>query len=848
MTPPPLPQGDLSNTTSTSNSSENGNGNSDNASDTVQAAAEELRELHLRQAPEVDDDVGAASRATNGGAAQLPLPLPPHALSLSDPRPHLPCPFTVLQGIPGDGMANTIDSAPLMECHGGGSGSGNANSRRGSAVVPTLAIAEVVEEEEEEEDDEPEEKIETSASRQDGDGGDSTAEDIAADAGADDIDDDDEKLEERASAAMAAATEAESTSTPQQSQSQQRQRPRSRSFEAMAVLENEAHRTTEGGLHLPIPPSLGISAHLPPLVPAPAPARARAEPPSTRARDPSDTSTTTSTKVDGDPSSPSSPSSPNVNLSRAERRAVRAWEVECRERERRQREETLLELRQRQITTASFANTNTAATTGNRNADGNVDGNADVDNAVGNEDNTPTLRSHNVGSDEFPYARNGRLAVFASLPTRSEGGNRQGSWGTIQGDLAPGGAVDAVDVVALDPETFHKVEDGDNLSGTDGLLLFLAITAPVAGFVLYRKEDGSTLLGCGQPSHWAQPDAFIWRVCCPDGALIRDGLELTAAHVQTVPHGSFVKVTGKTVNSMGLGRLRVEAVLDGGSCTDAGADHDVEARTVTGWISEALNPLSGQRGPVVQPVPLPAPLQCRIIFAEGATIRRGIELSSAEVGHAPAGAVITVVGRAFSEYPTDNCIERLKLAGGAGWISVRLNKPPPLDEPLVEVVGIDETFDANDPGSYHLKAQTEVMNQLGGAAVSSGGPPNSLVSQAARRLMTTMSTAELSSIHVDEDDDGEEDVDEDVGNSVSYQGSGITLFRNGMGGGALAMAPPGHEICLICLTENRDATIVHGGTGHIATCLGCARILKARGDNCPVCRLPIDTVIQQFWA
>ena len=835
MTPPPLPQGDLSNTTSTSNSSENGNGNSDN---TVQAAAEELRELHLRQAPEVDDNVGTASRVTNGGAAQLPLPLPPHAISLSDPRPHLPCPFTVLQGIPGDGMANTIDSAPLMECHGGGSG--NANSRRGSAVVPTLAIAEVVEEEEEEEeDDEPEEKIETSVSRQDGDGGDSTAEDIAADAGADDIDDDDEKLEERASAAMAAATEAESTSTPQQSQSQQRQRPRSRSFEAMAVLENEAHRTTEGGLHLPIPPSLGISAHLPPLVPAPAPARARAEPPSTRARDPSDTSTTTSTKVDGDPSSPSSPSSPNhnVNLSRAERRAVRTWEVECRERERRQREETLLELRQRQITTASFANTNTAATTGNRKADGN-------------EDNASHPRSHNVGSEEFPYARNGRLAVFASLPTRSEEGNRQVSWGAIQGDLAPGCAVDAAEVVALDPETFHKVED-DNTNNSDttcGLLLFLAITAPVVGFVLYRKEDGSTLLGCGQPSHWAQPDAFIWRVCCPDGALIRDGLELTAAHVQTVPHGSFVKVTAKTVNSMGLGRLRVEAVLDDSSSTDAGANHAVEARTVTGWISEALNPLSGQRGPVVQPVPLPAPLQCRIIYAEGATIRSGIELSSAEVGHAPAGAVIAVVGRAFSEYPTDNCIERLKLAGGAGWISVRLNKPPPLDEPLVEVVGIDETFDAHDPGSYHLKTQTEVMNQLGGVAVSSGGPPNSLVSQAARRLMRTMSTAELSSIHDDDDNNDEEDVDEGIGNSGSYQGGGMTLFRNGMGGGALAMAPPGHEICLICLTDERDATIVHGGTGHIATCLGCARILKARGDNCPVCRLPIDTVIQQFWA
>ncbi|KAL3769005.1 hypothetical protein ACHAW5_007831 [Stephanodiscus triporus] len=54
--------------------------------------------------------------------------------------------------------------------------------------------------------------------------------------------------------------------------------------------------------------------------------------------------------------------------------------------------------------------------------------------------------------------------------------------------------------------------------------------------------------------------------------------------------------------------------------------------------------------------------------------------------------------------------------------------------------------------------------------------------------------------------------------------------------------------CLICLSDERTSTIVHGETGHIACCLACARILKARGDSCPVCRLPIDLVIQHFWA
>ena len=49
-------------------------------------------------------------------------------------------------------------------------------------------------------------------------------------------------------------------------------------------------------------------------------------------------------------------------------------------------------------------------------------------------------------------------------------------------------------------------------------------------------------------------------------------------------------------------------------------------------------------------------------------------------------------------------------------------------------------------------------------------------------------------------------------------------------------------------TDARNATFVHGETGHIACCLLCARALQARGDSCPVCRLPVDVVIQHFFA
>lgn len=53
-------------------------------------------------------------------------------------------------------------------------------------------------------------------------------------------------------------------------------------------------------------------------------------------------------------------------------------------------------------------------------------------------------------------------------------------------------------------------------------------------------------------------------------------------------------------------------------------------------------------------------------------------------------------------------------------------------------------------------------------------------------------------------------------------------------------------LCVVCFENAKDATIVHGDTGHMATCLRCARILQRRGDGCPICRAKIDHVIRQF--
>lgn len=61
-----------------------------------------------------------------------------------------------------------------------------------------------------------------------------------------------------------------------------------------------------------------------------------------------------------------------------------------------------------------------------------------------------------------------------------------------------------------------------------------------------------------------------------------------------------------------------------------------------GWISEVLNPLSGQRGPVVEIVRLLRPLRYRVTLPIGAVVRRTVELASSQVRVLAPGEVVEV--------------------------------------------------------------------------------------------------------------------------------------------------------------------------------------------------------------
>ncbi|XP_006887963.1 PREDICTED: protein Mdm4 isoform X2 [Elephantulus edwardii] len=54
--------------------------------------------------------------------------------------------------------------------------------------------------------------------------------------------------------------------------------------------------------------------------------------------------------------------------------------------------------------------------------------------------------------------------------------------------------------------------------------------------------------------------------------------------------------------------------------------------------------------------------------------------------------------------------------------------------------------------------------------------------------------------------------------------------------------------CSLCEKRPRDGNIIHGRTGHLATCFHCARRLKKAGASCPVCKKEIQLVIKVFIA
>jgi hypothetical protein len=157
---------------------------------------------------------------------------------------------------------------------------------------------------------------------------------------------------------------------------------------------------------------------------------------------------------------------------------------------------------------------------------------------------------------------------------------------------------------------------------------------------------------------------------------------------------------------MGLNRLGID------TATTAVAGERTSA-AVVGYVSQYLNPLSGQCGCVARPVPFPRPVLYEVTHPGGVDVHSGSELSTARIGRASRGTVLSIVGRGFTDHPRDDCAERLKLSGGGGWISSRGGGGREEDkELLVRIVSIDASFDPDEPGRFHLNSTMRIMEEL----------------------------------------------------------------------------------------------------------------------------------------
>jgi len=54
------------------------------------------------------------------------------------------------------------------------------------------------------------------------------------------------------------------------------------------------------------------------------------------------------------------------------------------------------------------------------------------------------------------------------------------------------------------------------------------------------------------------------------------------------------------------------------------------------------------------------------------------------------------------------------------------------------------------------------------------------------------------------------------------------------------------KLCVICMEQPKNASIIHGDTGHQACCIECAKSLHAAKKTCPICRAKIDAVVHNY--
>ena len=226
-------------------------------------------------------------------------------------------------------------------------------------------------------------------------------------------------------------------------------------------------------------------------------------------------------------------------------------------------------------------------------------------------------------------------------------------------------------------------------------------------------------------------------------------------------------------------------------------------RISTGWVSEVLNPLSGMSGPILEPVAMTTSLRYKVILGGGAIVRGGVELASPVVRVVPCGQFVDVIERRWSDYPSSSCVRRFKLRDGTGWVSTVSTD----GMGILELVGPSPSVSTSSQIDSDSVMRQETDTKSRGSSI-----PNSQARQCPEVVQLAQDVS--------------------------------TCIGDGQQADFLSPELKERLMCIVCMDQYKNAMLVHNEIGHIVTCIGCARILYARGDTCPICRLPISSVVQ----
>ncbi|XP_071706375.1 probable E3 ubiquitin-protein ligase LUL2 [Rutidosis leptorrhynchoides] len=78
-------------------------------------------------------------------------------------------------------------------------------------------------------------------------------------------------------------------------------------------------------------------------------------------------------------------------------------------------------------------------------------------------------------------------------------------------------------------------------------------------------------------------------------------------------------------------------------------------------------------------------------------------------------------------------------------------------------------------------------------------------------------------------------------NGMRYELQEIYGIGNSVDGAEADANDPGKE-CVICLSEPRDTTVLP--CRHMCMCSGCAKVLRFQTNRCPICRQPVDRLLE----